>query len=228
MSSYLANSVTLLLGATHEVHTISSIPDFSLKLVLVFISACVIFGLIGKLFALAVRYLKILYAKIFKNTVLSALIGSVLVTLIVVLFKLNDYEGLSTWMQSAAFDGNASWYDKPVKFILTVHTLGAGFQGGEVTPLFDMGASFGGWYADFFGIEPSFLAAIGLVCVFGSAAKTPLTTIMLGIELFGAEATPYFVLASHISFVASGKSGIYTAQQRMLSNSLFSKLYTKL
>ena len=220
LSSYLANSVTLLLGATHEVHTISSIPDFSLKLVLVFISASVIFGLIGKLFALAVRYLKILYAKIFKNTVLS--------TLIVVLFKLNDYEGLSTWMQSAAFDGNASWYDMPVKFILTVLTLGAGFQGGEVTPLFDMGASFGGWYADFFGIEPSFLAAIGLVCVFGSAAKTPLTTIMLGIELFGAEATPYFVLASLISFVASGKSGIYSAQERKLSNSLFSKLHTKL
>ena len=224
LSSYLANAVTLLLGAAHEVHTISSIPDFSLKHVLVFISVSVIFGLIGRLFALAVRYLKILYAKIFKNTVLSALIGSVLVTLIIVLFKLNDYEGLSTWMQSAAFDGNASWYDMPVKFILTVLTLGAGFQGGEVTPLFDMGASFGGWYADIFGIEPSFLAAIGLVCVFGSAAKTPLTTIMLGIELFGTEATPYFVLASLISFVASGKSGIYSAQERMLSNSLFSKI----
>ena len=213
LSSYLANAVTLLLGATHEVHTIASVPDFDFKLILIFVSASVFFGLLGKLFALAVKYLKLLYAKIFKNTVL---------TLLIILLNLNKYEGLSTWQQTTAFEGNANWYDMPVKFILTALTLGAGFQGGEVTPLFDIGASFGGWYANLFGIEPSFLAAIGLICVFGSAANTPITTIMLGIELFGAEAAPYFVFASLISFIASGKSGIYSSQERKLSKSLFS------
>lgn len=222
LSSYLANAVTLLLGATHEVHTIASVPNFDFKLILIFVSASVFFGLLGKLFALAVKYLKLLYAKIFKNTVLSALAGSVVVTLLIILLNLNKYEGLSTWQQTTAFEGNANWYDMPVKFILTVLTLGAGFQGGEVTPLFDIGASFGGWYANLFGIEPSFLAAIGLICVFGSAANTPITTIMLGIELFGAEAAPYFVFASLISFIALGKSGIYSSQERKLSKSLFS------
>lgn len=224
LSSYLANAVTLLLGATHEVHKISAIPSLDIKSVLVFISASILFGLIGKLFALGVKYLKLLYAKIFKNTVLSALIGSVIVVLLIVLLKLNEYEGLSTWQQTTAFEGNANWYDMPVKFILTTLTLGAGFQGGEVTPLFDIGASFGGWYANMFGIEPSFLAAIGLICVFGSAANTPITTIMLGIELFGAEAVPSFVFASLISFIASGKSGIYSAQERKLSKNIFTKV----
>lgn len=224
LSSYLANAVTLLLGATHEVHKISAIPSLDIKSVLVFISASILFGLIGKLFALGVKYLKLLYAKIFKNTVLSALIGSVIVVLLIVLLNLNEYEGLSTWQQTTAFEGNANWYDMPVKFILTTLTLGAGFQGGEVTPLFDIGASFGGWYANMFGIEPSFLAAIGLICVFGSAANTPITTIMLGIELFGAEAVPYFVFASLISFIASGKSGIYPAQERKLSKNIFTKV----
>lgn len=224
LSSYLANAVTLLLGATHEVHKISAIPSLDIKSVLVFISVSILFGLIGKLFALGVKYLKLLYAKIFKNTVLSALIGSVIVVLLIVLLNLNEYEGLSTWQQTTAFEGNANWYDMPVKFILTTLTLGAGFQGGEVTPLFDIGASFGGWYANMFGIEPSFLAAIGLICVFGSAANTPITTIMLGIELFGAEAVPYFVFASLISFIASGKSGIYSAQERKLSKNIFTKV----
>lgn len=224
LSSYLANVVTLLLGATHEVHKISAIPSLDIKSVLVFISASILFGLIGKLFALGVKYLKLLYAKIFKNTVLSALIGSVIVVLLIVLLNLNEYEGLSTWQQTTAFEGNANWYDMPVKFILTTLTLGAGFQGGEVTPLFDIGASFGSWYANIFGIEPSFLAAIGLICVFGSAANTPITTIMLGIELFGAEAVPYFVFASLISFIASGKSGIYSAQERKLSKNIFTKV----
>lgn len=224
LSSYLANAVTLLLGATHEAHKISAIPSLDIKSVLVFISASILFGLIGKLFALAVKNLKLLYAKIFKNTVLSALIGSVIVVLLIVLLNLNEYEGLSTWQQTTAFEGNANWYDMPVKFILTTLTLGAGFQGGEVTPLFDIGASFGGWYANMFGIEPSFLAAIGLICVFGSAANTPITTIMLGIELFGAEAVPYFVFASLISFIASDKSGIYSAQERKLSKNIFTKV----
>lgn len=224
LSSYLANAVTLLLGATHEAHKISAIPSLDIKSVLVFISASILFGLIGKLFALGVKYLKLLYAKIFKNTVLSALIGSVIVVLLIVLLNLNEYEGLSTWQQTTAFEGNANWYDMPVKFILTTLTLGAGFQGGEVTPLFDIGASFGGWYANMFGIEPSFLAAIGLICVFGSAANTPITTIMLGIELFGAEAVPYFVFASLISFIASDKSGIYSAQERKLSKNIFTKV----
>lgn len=224
LSSYLANVVTLLLGATHEVHKISAIPSLDIKSVLVFISASILFGLIGKLFALGVKYLKLLYAKIFKNTVLSALIGSVIVVLLIVLLNLNEYEGLSTWQQTTAFEGNANWYDMPVKFILTTLTLGAGFQGGEVTPLFDIGASFGSWYANIFGIEPSFLAAIGLICVFGSAANTPITTIMLGIELFGAEAVPYFVFASLISFIASGKSGIYSVQERKLSKNIFTKV----
>lgn len=224
LSSYLANAVTLLLGATHEVHKISAIPSLDIKSVLVFISASILFGLIGKLFALGVKYLKLIYAKIFKNTVLSALIGSVIVVLLIVLLNLNEYEGLSTWQQTTAFEGNANWYDMPVKFILTTLTLGAGFQGGEVTPLFDIGASFGGWYANMFGIQPSFLAAIGLICVFGSAANTPITTIMLGIELFGAEAVPYFVFASLISFIASGKSGIYSAQERKLSKNIFTKV----
>ena len=148
LSSYLANAVTLLLGATHEVHTIASVPNFDFKLILIFVSASVFFGLLGKLFALAVKYLKLLYAKIFKNTVLSALAGSVVVTLLIILLNLNKYEGLSTWQQTTAFEGNANWYDMPVKFILTALTLGAGFQGGEVTPLFDIGASFGGLYAN--------------------------------------------------------------------------------
>lgn len=222
-ASYFANAVAVLLGASHEVHTISAIPNLSLKLILVFITAAIFFGLIGKLFAIAIKYLKMLYAKIFKNYILAAFVGSLAVALLVIVFDLKNYEGLSTWMQTTGFDGEAQWYDMPVKFILTSLTLGAGFQGGEVTPLFDMGASFGGWYGDLFGIEPSFLAAVGLVCVFGSAANTPITTIMLGIELFGVEGAPYFAAAALISFIVSGNSGIYSAQEYKLSKNLFSK-----
>ena len=134
---------------------------------------------------------------------------------------LNDFEGLSTWMQDTAFKGDAKWYDMPAKYLLTVLTLGAGFQGGEVTPMFDMGASFGSWFGGVCGFDPTFFAAIGFVCVFAAAINTPVTAIVLGIEVFGASAAPYFVLAVLISFIASGNTTIYPSQKFTVDKSLF-------
>ena len=161
------------------------------------------------------------YSKIFKNYLLAAAVGAAIVSLLIFALGLNDFEGLSTWMQNTAFKGDAKWYDMPAKYLLTVLTLGAGFQGGEVTPMFDMGASFGGWFGGVCGFDPTFFAAIGFVCVFAAAINTPITAIVLGIEVFGASAAPYFVLAVLISFIASGNTTIYPSQKFPVDKSLF-------
>lgn len=160
--SYLANFVTQLLGFKHERYAISSIPDFDARFLFVFLIAAVCLGLIGKLFALGIKYVKLAYSKIFKNYLLAAAVGAAIVSLLIFALGLNDFEGLSTWMQGTAFKGDAKWYDMPAKYLLTVLTLGAGFQGGEVTPMFDMGASFGSWFGGVCGFDPTFFAAIGL------------------------------------------------------------------
>lgn len=68
---------------------------------------------------------------------------------------------------------------------------------------------------------PHFFAAIGFVCVFAAAINTPITAIVLGIEVFGASAAPYFVLAVLISFIASGNTTIYPSQKFPVDKSLF-------
>lgn len=219
--SYLANFVTQLLGFRHTRYAIASIPDFNIKFVIVLFAAAVLLGLIGKLFALGIKYVKLAYSKIFKNYLVAAAVGAAVVSLLIFVLHLDEFEGLSTWMQKTAFEGNARWYDMPAKYLLTVLTLGAGFQGGEVTPMFDMGASFGGWFGGMCGFEPTFFAAIGFVCVFAAAINTPLTAIVLGIEVFGAPAAPYFVAAVLISFIASGNTTIYPSQKFIVSKSLF-------
>ncbi len=219
--SYLANFVTQLLGFKHERYAISSIPDFDARFLFVFLIAAVCLGLIGKLFALGIKYVKLAYSKIFKNYLLAAAVGAAIVSLLIFALELNDFEGLSTWMQNTAFKGDAKWYDMPAKYLLTVLTLGAGFQGGEVTPMFDMGASFGSWFGCVCGFDPTFFAAIGFVCVFAAAINTPITAIVLGIEVFGASAAPYFVLAVLISFIASGNTTIYPSQKFPVDKSLF-------
>ncbi len=93
--SYLANFVTQLLGFKHERYAISSIPDFDARFLFVFLIAAVCLGLIGKLFALGIKYVKLAYSKIFKNYLLAAAVGAAIVSLLIFALGLNDFEGLS-------------------------------------------------------------------------------------------------------------------------------------
>ena len=212
MAAYIANFVALLLGTTHEYHVIQAIPQISLRTFILVLIAAILFGLFGRLFATCVHALKSFYKKHITNYVLRALLASMLFVIIVVVTNGQKYEGLSLELITDAFAGNVTFLDPAMKLLLTALTLGAGFQGGEVTPLFDIGSSLGGALANIFQITPSFLAALGMIAVFGCAANAPLTTIMLGIDLFGAEAVPYYILVAFVSYLVSGHHGIYSSQ----------------
>ena len=80
--------------------------------------------------------------------------------------------------------GNTTLADAAIKLVVTALTLGAGFQGGEVTPLFGIGAALGGWIGCLTGLDPSFLAALGMLGVFCAGLNVPITTCMMAIDLF--------------------------------------------
>ena len=103
--------------------------------------------------------------------------------------------------------------DALAKLVMTALTLGAGFQGGEVTPLFGIGASLGGWIGQISDIEPSFMAALGMIGVFGAALNVPITTVMLAVDLFGGQAANWFVIVAFISYLVAGHRGVYPAQR---------------
>lgn len=212
IASYGANFVTGAIGIEHSHHFINSVPSISPYILIVVIISAIIFGIFGILFAKGVHFVKGIYSKKIKNNIIRAIVSSLVVLLIIIIFKLYKYEGLSTWLIDSGFSGNVNFLDPIKKLVLTVLTLGAGFQGGEVTPLFNIGASLGGAIGNFTNIEVSLLAALGMICVFGSAANTPITTIMLGIDLFGSDAVFYYIIAAIISYYTIGNNGIYGAQ----------------
>lgn len=215
-ASYLSNEVALYLGASHAEHAIAFIPEFSFRLLLVLVLSSILFGITGRAFAKGVSLVKAFYAKYITNVVLRGFLSGLVVFIFMVVFQFKIYAGLSTWMMDQGFYGNTTFLDALKKFIVTCLTLGSGMQGGEVTPLFDLGASLGGAIGTLTKIEPSLLASLGMISVFGCAAKTPITTILLGIELFGAKAAPYYVLAVLISYYISGSRGIYSSQKKFL------------
>lgn len=213
LASFTAHAAASWLGAVHPERGILAVPAIRPPILALTFLAAVLFGLCGKYFAIAVHRLKRFYADRLKNGLWRAGLTSTLVLAVLLLTQGFRYSGLSTWMIDAAFAGQAKILDPILKFILTVLTLSAGFQGGEATPLFDIGASLGGLIGQAAHVEPSLFAALGLISVFGCAANVPITTIILGIELFGTAALPYYILTALVSYYVTGHHGIYSAQR---------------
>jgi len=212
ISAYVSAWVTHLLGITHTIYTIVSIPPWSLSLFVVTILASILFGLTGRSFAILIHAFKRVFTNIKLDPLLKAFLGGSLVVILMITLQATRFSGLSTWLIQAGFDGEVGLLDPLYKFGFTILTLGSGFQGGEVTPLFGIGASLGGLIGQLTKLEPSLLAAMGLIAVFGCAANAPLTTVFLGIELFGIQAWPFYLMAAVISYLVSGHHGIYSAQ----------------
>ena len=126
------------------------------------------------------------------------------------------YSGLGTNLISKSFNGEQIYnYDWILKFILTIITLSAGFQGGEVTPLFSIGASLGVVLALVLGMPVEFVAALGYAAVFGSATNTFLAPIFIGAEVFGYQYMPYFFIICTIAYFFNGSKSIYAAQKNL-------------
>ena len=117
-------------------------------------------------------------------------------------------------MIEASFAGKEIYlYDWLLKLLLTVATLAIGFQGGEVTPLFAIGASLGVVLANLFGLPVEFVAAAGYISVFGSATNTLIAPIFIGGEVFGFVNLPYFVLVMIFAYIVNRKHSIYGGQE---------------
>lgn len=106
------------------------------------------------------------------------------------------------------------------KTILTALTLGAGFKGGEIVPIFAVGSSFGCVAASALGVDPTLGAALGMVGVFCGATNCPLTSIVLSVELFGAQNALLFAIVCGVAFATSGRVGLYRSQRALYSKTV--------
>lgn len=188
--------------------------DLFLKLLLV----GVIFGITGGLFTGLLHGMKAYFAKKLPNPYLRiVIIGCILSVLLIVLHK-GRYCGLGTNLISESIDGSViEVYDWLLKLLFTVVTLAAGFQGGEVTPLFSIGASLGAVLAYLFGLPVSLIAALGYASVFGSATNTLLAPIFIGGEVFGFAYLPHFFVVCGIAYIFNGNQSIYALQKKETS-----------
>ena len=196
-----------------------AVPSFTLGIAVITAALC--FGLTGRLFVAASDLATRGFARAWESPVWRAFWGGVLVILMVMLCGSADYLGLgvtamrdggvsilSSFEPGGADDWSWAW-----KLLFTVITLSSGFKGGEVTPLFFIGAALGNVLGSRMGMPVELFAGLGLIAVFAGAAKTPLSCTILGMEIFGLHDAMWFALACLIAYFVSGKEGIYRYQK---------------
>ncbi|MEC0310590.1 voltage-gated chloride channel family protein [Paenibacillus lautus] len=206
-------TATSLWGVSHLHYPIGDIPALSFIVILKVILASILFGLTSRLFSELTHSLKRWYSYFFRNPMIKSAVGGIIIIGLVYLLGTRDYLGLGLPLIEASFTGEVSPLAFLGKILFTSLTLGAGFQGGEVTPLFAIGATLGNALSGWIELYAPFLAALGFIAVFCGATNTPIACFIMGIELFGGEGAVYMFMACVISYLFSGHSGIYTSQQ---------------
>lgn len=212
-SAIIADMVTRLWGAPHTHYHIHYIPDISFLTLLYTLLAGVIFGLCAAMFSKMIHIGSRVFQSQFSYAPIRPFIGGTLVALAVWSIGTTKYIGLGLTTIIQSFDEQLPMYDFALKMVFTIVTLSAGFKGGEVTPLFFIGATLGSALSLFIPLPTGLMAGMGFVAVFAGATNTPIACSLMAIELFGAECGAFVTIASIVAYLFSGHSSIYTRQR---------------
>ena len=197
----------------HTIYRVAEVPAVTPGRLIAAALAGAVFGLVALAFARSTHALSAAFKRTFSFAPLRPFAGGVVVALSVFAAGTTKYIGLGVPGIQAAFHGPQPWWDWAAKFAFTTVTLGAGFKGGEVTPLFFIGATLGNALSHQLPLPSGLLAGMGFVAVFAGAANTPIASTLMAMELFGAEAGAYAAVACVFSYLCSGRMGIYASQK---------------
>ena len=203
------------LGVTHSLYPVLPVVALEPLLLGKVLIASVGFGACSILFIEWTHAVSTFLSRVVgKAQWLKPALGACAVVALALALGARDYLGLSLPVLHMALEGaGVITLGFLLKLMLTGLTIGSGFKGGEVTPLFVIGATLGYTLGRLLGVPPQLMAALGFVSVFAGAANTPISCAVMGVELFGSGMFPY-VLASVVgSYVFSGHRSIYAAQR---------------
>ena len=215
IAAVVADQIGLLWGVHHTHYHIANIPGFNAWIVLAILFAGAVFGLTGRVFAALTHGLSALMKDLIGYAPLRPFLGGIVVASVAYFFNADRFIGLGIPGIVDAFAHPLASSDFAVTGLFTIASLGTGFKGGEVTPLFYIGASLGNILAPFLNLPFALLAGLGFVAVFAGAANTPIASTFMAIELFGADIGVYAALACVVSYLFSGYTGIYRAQRKV-------------
>lgn len=174
-------------------------------------------ALVSIVFCVAMRQSAKYAPKLIKNDYLRVVLGALIIIGLTFLIGCRDYNGAGSQIISDALGGIAKPEAFIMKIIFTAVTISCGFKGGEIVPTLFIGSTFGCVFGPILGLDPSFSAAIGLICLFCGVVNCPLASILLSIEVFGANGLIFFAISAAVAYMLSGYYGLYSSQKILYS-----------
>ena len=212
LTAYIAFFTVEFWQVQHTHYSIPTVPEMDLKTIFWVILVSILFGIAAFLFSRSTH----LWGKLFSKTItyppLQPFIGGIILAIAFYFIGNSKFTGLGVPIIVDAFSIANAPYDFLLKILFTGFTLGAGFKGGEVTPLFFVGATLGSALSLIVPLPIALLAGMGFVAVFSGATHTPIACTIMGMELFGVESGVFIGLACVIAYFSSGSIGIYSSQ----------------
>ena len=230
LSSIVGLWMAQAFGVPPTQFTLTGVPNLSPLTLVQIIILGALFALLSVFFCRLMHAAPRLYDKYLPNPLARAVAGGgvvIALTLLVWLWNPGtyDYNGAGEAVLHAAIQGQARPEAFLLKMLFTTITLGAGFKGGEIVPVFFTGAAFGCTAAPLLGLHPSFGAGLGMVCVFCGVTNCPMTSLLLALELFAGDSYGMFTGQSlclfavciAVSYMLSGYYGLYSEQKIVYS-----------
>jgi H+/Cl- antiporter ClcA len=208
IAAFVGDAVVRVLGYGH-----TATPSVSLGLDPSTLAACVVLGLgagiAATAYVRAVRGVRWVLARWVGGPTMRIAIGGCVIVALTAAFGAESL-GLSTQLADRALAGDAlNPSVSLLKLVFTAVTAGSGFIGGEVTPLFVIGATFGSAGASLLGLPVAAAAAFGFVAVFGAAAHVPLACAVMALELFGVDALPHALVVCIVASLIARHPGLH-------------------
>ncbi len=217
VSAMIAVKISEFSGIEPMAWSIAKIPELGLMNAVTVGIFAVIASLVAMLFIFALKRSGKYFAKYIKNPYLRVITGGIIVIIMTAIAGDNTYNCAGINIVDMAFEVPVPVYAFAAKILFTAITIGSGFKGGEIIPSFFIGATLGNAFGYLTGIEPSFMAALGMICVFCSVVNCPMASVIMSVELFGSGGILYFALACAICFIASGYYSLYGSQDFVYS-----------
>lgn len=218
LSALVGYCIAIRCGVEKTFFPIAALPEITIASVVRITLLAILCGLVSVVFCVVMHKTGNLLKKVFPGKFTRITVCSFLLINLTYIVGSGDFNGAGMGLiEKAVMSGEADWYTFIIKLIFTAITLGAGFRGGEIVPSFVVGATFGCVVSGILGINSSFASAIGMIAVFCGVTNCPITSMILSVEMFGAEGLIFFAVAVATSYMLSGYHGLYMGQKILYS-----------
>lgn len=216
-SSFIGAAIAKKLFLKPEAFIIGPVPEFGLKMALIMMILGALCAVISMIFCILLHGTAHAYEKYFKTPGKRVVVGGLFVILLTFLVGNTNYNGSGMGLIETCFEGEVRYEAFLWKILFTAVTLEAGFKGGEIVPTLCIGATFGCSFAMLTGQPHGLMAACGMLALFAGVTNCPISSLLIGFELFGYEAMPFFMIVIAVSFTLSGYYSLYSSQKFVYS-----------